>query len=75
MIKKHEMLLDVMLCHQDDVVQKLTCLMKVWTHTPYGPKQLTRRLVVPRRKQCMFDDKRQIVSSYDLQNFSTCNVS
>ena len=44
----HETLLDVMSCHQDDVVEKLACLTKVWTHTPHKPEQLTRRLVVPR---------------------------
>ena len=44
----HETLVDVMSCHQDDVVKKLACLMKVWTHTPHKPEQLTRRLVVPR---------------------------
>ena len=35
----HETLLDVMLCHQDDVVKKLACLMKVWTHTPHKRKR------------------------------------
>ena len=29
----HETLLDVMSCHQDDVVKKLARLTKVWTHT------------------------------------------
>ena len=29
--KKHETLLDLMSCHQDDVVKKLACLTKVWT--------------------------------------------
>ena len=48
MIKKHETLLDLMLCHQDDVVKKLACLTKVWTHTPHKPEQLARRFVVPR---------------------------
>ena len=43
----HETLFDVMSCHQDDVVKKLACLSKVWTHTPHKPEQLTRRLVVP----------------------------
>ena len=28
----NETLLDVMSCHQDDVVKKLACLRKVWTH-------------------------------------------
>ena len=37
-----------MSCHQDDVVKKLVCLTKVWTHTPHKPTQLTRRLVVSR---------------------------
>ena len=46
--EKHETLLDVMSCHQDDVVKKLACLKKVWTHTPHKLEQLTRRLVVPR---------------------------
>ena len=31
----HETLLDVMSCHQDDVVKNLACLTKVWTHTPH----------------------------------------
>ena len=48
MMKKHETLLDVMSCDQDDVVKKLACLTIVWTHTPHKPEQLTRRLVVPR---------------------------
>ena len=29
----HETLVDVMSCHQDDVVKKLACLTKVWTQT------------------------------------------
>ena len=44
----HETLVDVMSCHQDDVVRTLPCLTKVLTHTPHKPEQLTRRLVVPR---------------------------
>ena len=28
----HETLVDVMSCHQDDVVKKLARLTKVWTH-------------------------------------------
>ena len=44
----HETLVGVMSCHQDDVVKKLACLTKVWTHTPHKLEQLTRRLVVPR---------------------------
>ena len=28
----HETLVDVMSCHQDDVVKKLACLTKLWTH-------------------------------------------
>ena len=44
----HETLVDVMSCHQDDVVKKLACVTKFWTHTPHKPEQLTRRLVVPR---------------------------
>ena len=43
-----ETLLDVMSCHQDDVVKKLASLTKVWTHTPHKPEQLTRKLVVPK---------------------------
>ena len=72
--KTHETLVDAMSCHQDDVVKKLACLTKVWTHTPHKPEQLTRRLVVPRGTQCMFDDEREIASSYGLQIFSTSNV-
>ena len=41
-------LLDVMSCHQDDVVKKLAFLTKVWTHTPHKPKKLTRMLMVLR---------------------------
>ena len=44
----HETLVDVMSCHQDDVVKKLACLTNVWTHTPYKPEQLARRFMVPR---------------------------
>ena len=44
----HETLIDLMSCHQDDVVKKLVCLTKVCTHTPHKPEQLTRRLVVLR---------------------------
>ena len=44
----HETLVDVMSCHQDDVVKKLACLTKVWTHTPHKLEQLARRSVVPR---------------------------
>ena len=41
MIKKDETLVDVMSCHQDDVVKKLACLTKVWTHIPHKPEELT----------------------------------
>ena len=54
--------------------KKLACLTKIWTHIPHKPEQLTRRLMVPRREQCMFDDEWQIASCYGLQKFSTCNV-
>ena len=47
-LETHETLVDVMSCHQDDVVKNLACVTKVWTHTPHKPEQLTRRLVVPR---------------------------
>ena len=47
-LETHETLVDVMSCHQDDVVKKLACLTKVWTYTPDKLEQLTRRLVVPR---------------------------
>ena len=57
--EKRETLLDVMSCHQDDVVKKLACLTKVWTHTPHKPEQLTRRLVVPRGKSaCLMTNGR-----------------
>ena len=36
----HETLVDVMSCHQDDVVKKKAHLTKVWTHTPHKPEQL-----------------------------------
>ena len=59
--KKHEILLDVMSCHQDDVVNFLACLTKVWTHTPHKPEQLTRRLVVPRgNNACLMMNKRYL---------------
>ena len=35
----HETLVDVMSCHQDDVVKKLACLLKVWTQTPHKLEQ------------------------------------
>ena len=44
----HKTLVDVMSCHQDDVVKKLACVTNGWTHTPHKPKKLTRRFVVPR---------------------------
>ena len=46
--KTHETLVDVMSCHQDDVVKKLACLTIVWTQAPHKPEQLARRFVVPR---------------------------
>ena len=63
-----------MSCHHDDVVNKLACLMKFWTHTPHKPEQLARRFVVPRGNNAMFDDEREIASSYGLQIFSMSNV-
>ena len=55
----HETLLDVMSCHQDDVVNFLACLTKVWTHTPHKPEELTGRLVVPRRNNaCLMTNGR-----------------
>ena len=48
--KTNETLVDVISRQQDDVVKNLACLMKVWTHTPHKPEQLTRRLVVSRGK-------------------------
>ena len=55
----HETLLDVMSCHQDDVVKKLACLTNVWTHTPHKPKQLIRRLVLPRgNNACLMTNRR-----------------
>ena len=62
----HETLLDVMPCHQDDVVKNLAYLMKVWTLTPHKPEQLTRNARGSEREQCMFDGEREIASSYDL---------
>ena len=68
--EKHETLVDIMSCHQDDVVKKLACLMKVGTHTPHKPIQLTRRLVVPRgNNACLVTNERYIASSYGLQFF------
>src|SRR3990170_6044119 len=55
----HETLLDVMSCHQDDVVKNLACLAKAWTHTPHKPEQLTRRLVVLRgNNACLMTNRR-----------------
>ena len=56
---KHETLLKVMSYHQHDVVQKLACLTKDWTHTPQKPEQLTRRFVVPRgNNACLMTNER-----------------
>ena len=44
----NETLVDVISCHQDDVVKKLACLTNIWTHAPHKPEQLARRSVVPR---------------------------
>ena len=66
--EKHETLVDVMSCHQDDVVKKLACLTKVWTH-PSQTEQLTRRLVFPRVNSACYDE-REITSPYGLQIFS-----
>ena len=74
MIKKHETLVDVMSCHQDDVVKKLSCLKKVWTHTPHKLEQLNTKAHGSEWEECMFDDEREIVSTYGLQNFTTCNL-
>ena len=52
--EKHETLLDLMSCHQDDVVMKLACLTNVWTHTPHKPEQLARRFMVPRGNNACF---------------------
>ena len=55
----HETLVDVMSCQQDDVVKKLACVTKVWTHTPDKPEQLTRRLVAPRgNNACLMTNER-----------------
>ena len=54
-----ETLVDVMSCHKDDVVKKLACSTKVWTHTPHKPEQLTKRFEVPRgNKACLMTDRR-----------------
>ena len=54
-----ETLVYVMSCHQDDVVKKLACLTKVWTHTPHKHEQLTRRLMVPGgNNACLMTNKR-----------------
>ena len=67
-------MVDVMSCHKDDVVKNFACLTNVWTRTPHKSEQLTRRLVVPEREHCMFDDEREIASSYGLQFLSTSNM-
>src|SRR5215216_2344090 len=68
-----ETLVDVMSCHQDDVVKKLACLTKVWTHTSQtGATHYKARGF--EREQCMFVDERETAPSYGLQFFSTCNV-
>ena len=71
----HETLVDVMSCHQDDVVKKLACLTNVWTHAPHKPEQLARRFMVPRgNNACLVTNGRYIASSYGLQFFSTSNM-
>ena len=55
----HETLVNGMSCHQDDVVKKMACLTKVWTHNPHKPEQLTGRLVVPRgNNACLMTNER-----------------
>ena len=44
----HETLLDVILCHQDDVVKKIGMFDESFDTHHHKPKKLTRRLVVPR---------------------------
>ena len=57
--EKHETLVDVMSCQQDDVVKKLACLTNVWTRTPHKPEQLARRFVVPRENNaCLMTNAR-----------------
>ena len=65
----HETLVDVMSCHQDDVVKKLACLMKVWTHTPLTNRATHQKARGSEREQCMFDDEQEIASSDGLQLF------
>ena len=73
----HETLVDVMSCHRDDVVKKLTCLTKVWTHTPHKPEQLARRFVGPRgNNACLMTNERQL-PLMALKNFQrlTCTTT
>ena len=73
----HETLLDVMSGHQDDVVKNLACLTKVWTHTPLTLRSNSLDARGSEREQCMFDDEREVASSYDLQFFPrlTCTTT
>ena len=73
MIRKHETLVDLMSCHQDDVVKKLACLTKAWIYTLTN-RSNSLEARGSEREQCMFDDEREIASSYDLQIFSMSNV-
>ena len=59
-----------MSCHQDDVVEKLACLTKVWTDTHPSQTEATHyKARVSETEQCMFDDEREIASPYGLQIF------
>ena len=59
-----------MSCHQDDVVEKLACLTKVWTDTHPSQTEATHlKARGSEREQCMFDDEREIAFSYGLQFF------
>ena len=59
--KNMKTLLDLMSCHQDDVVKKLACLTKVWTHTPHKSEQLARRLMVLRgNNACLMTNGRYL---------------
>ena len=63
-----------MWCHQDDVVKKIgMCDESLDTH-PSQTGATHQKARGSEREQCMFDDEREIASSYGLQIFSPSNM-
>src|SRR5215216_3827373 len=75
--ERHESFVDVMSCHQDDVVKKLASLTKVWTHNPHKPEQLTRRLVVLRgTNACLMTNGRKLpLTAFNFFLRVTCSTT